>query len=311
MCRTLRPDPRPGLAGPRQRWDAGADLPSGSTAITVPFPQAALPPDLSQPRARGQVDVSVRRRGTASVLDDLYQSGSLKLLFPRGTGEALQAVLVNTAGGITGGDRLSVAARARAGTRLTLTTQAAERAYRAQPGTRGRVRTELAVEAGARLDWLPQETILFDRSALDRQLTVRLARGASLLLAETLVFGRAAMGEQVAEGRLRDAIALYRGKTPLFLDRIRMEGGIARHLARPTVAGGAGALATVLYVAPDAEARLDPVRAMLPDTAGASLPRDDLLVIRLLAPDSHHMRGALVPLLTRLGGTALPRPWTI
>lgn len=239
----------------------------------------------------------------------MAQSGSLKALFPRPRGEGLEAVLVNTAGGITGGDRFRVDATAGTGTRLTLTSQAAERAYRAVPGAAGRMETRLQVDPGARLDWLPQETILYDGCNYDRRLDVDMAPDARLLLVEPLVFGRAAMGEVLSDARFTDRIEVRRADVPLYLDRIVLDGDIAARLARPFTANGAGAMATLLFAAPEAEAQLAPLRALLPETGGASLLGPDLLVARILATDSFELRRSLVPALTRLTGHDLPRPW--
>lgn len=203
--------------------------------------------------------------------------------------------------------RLSV--QARPGTTLTMTTQAAERAYRAQPGETGRVETRLSVADTARLNWLPQETILFDGAALSRTLCVDLAPGARALIAEPLVFGRAAMGETLGQASFRDRIRLTRNGRPIFVDATDLGGDITAHLARPFIADGAGAMALVVFAAPEAEAHLSPVRVLLPETAGASLIGDDLLVLRLLAADSHALRQTLIPILTRLRGAPLPRCW--
>lgn len=259
----------------------------------------------------GAVSLSAKRRGEASVLDGLRQSGSLKALFPRATGSAMQAVLVNTAGGVTGGDRFDLRAVAASGTHLTVTTQAAERAYRAQTGQTGVIRNQITVSANARLNWMPQETILFDGCALRRSLQADLTGDARLLLVEPLVFGRTAMGERLTNASLHDRIDIRRDGDPIFLDAVALNGDIAAHLARPAIADGAAAMASVVYVAPDAQAHLDPVRALLPAAAGASLVRPDILVTRVLAQDSHLLRTSLMPILERLSGDALPRPWMI
>lgn len=261
------------------------------------------------------MSLSVKTLGARSVLDGLRQQGSLKALFPRVTDGPCQAIMVNTAGGITGGDRFELTATAGTGAALTLSTQASERAYAAQPGETGRLTTRLRVEAGATLNWLPQETILFDRSALHRRLEVELAADARLLLCEPLVFGRAAMGETLRDARFRDRIAIRRAGAPLYTDATQLSGDIAARLARPAVAKGAGAMAQVVLVAPEAEAQLDPVRDILrgtlPESAGASLIGADVLAIRMLAPESHLLRRALIPVLTRLSRAPLPRCWTI
>lgn len=262
-----------------------------------------------QPRARGSASLSVKARGNTSVLNSLRHSGSLKLLFPRPHQPALEAVMINTAGGVTGGDRFDLTATAAAGTELTLTTQAAERAYRAQPGETGRIRTHLVVGDGARANWLPQETILFQGCRLDRHLQIDLEASSRLLMCEALVFGRAAMGERLTDGVMQDRIDIRRCDQPLFQDAMTFCGDIAAHLAKPTVAAGAGALATVIFVAPDAEGRLAPLRRMLGSTAGASLIGSDLLILRALAPDSYALRKVLMPILTDLLAAPLPKPW--
>ena len=219
----------------------------------INLPATALERQLaSQPRARGAVRLASKPRDGQSVLARLHQSGSLKLLFPRSAGPHMQAVLVNTAGGVTGGDRLSVAAQAARETTLTLTTQAAERAYKAQQGETAHIRNHLTVESDASLHWVPQETILFQNAALNRRLTVDLGGTARLLCCEALIFGRMAMGERITSAHLRDEIRITRAGLPLFLDSFTLSGDIAAHLSRPTVAAGARAIASVIYIAPDA-----------------------------------------------------------
>jgi len=181
-------------------------------------PVLALPP---QPRAIGVGRVTTKLRDGRTVLDLLHQQGSLRVLFPRTHGTALDAVMLNTGGGITGGDRFQMNASAGAGCHLVLTTQAAERAYRAQPGEIGRVETELHVGAGARLDWLPQETLLFEGSALSRQLRIELAPDARLLMVEPVIFGRAEMGEVLHDLLFRDRVDIVRDGKPKFADRTR------------------------------------------------------------------------------------------
>lgn len=244
-------------------------------------------------------------------LADLRQSGSLKLVLPRTYGVGVEAIIVNTAGGITGGDRYDIAALVGEGTSLTLTTQAAERAYRAQASEVGRVATTLTVEADARLYWLPQEMILFERSALRRRLSIDLAVGARLLMVEPLVFGRAAMREDLRDINFQDRIEITRGGTPLYLDGMTLAGDATTHLARPAIAGGAGAMASLVLVVPDAGTHLGPLRAMLPATAGVSMIADDVLVLRLLARDSFEMRTTLVPVLDRLSQDGLPTSWRL
>jgi len=252
-----------------------------------------------------------KRVGARSVIDRLYQAGSARCLFPRSHGATLNAVFLNTSGGVTGGDKMTFTASAGTGSTLTLTTQACERAYRAQPGQVGKVRNALHVHAGARLNWLPQETILFEGSALDRRLHVTLQDSAKLLIVEPLVFGRAAMGEALLNCAFKDRIEITRGGRPIYVDAMRMKGDLAAHLGQANVANGAGAMASLVFVDPGAEAHLQAVRGLLPETAGASLLAEDILVLRMLAPDSFALRTSLLPVLRLLNDTEIPRCWMI
>ncbi|RSK30727.1 urease accessory protein UreD [Rhodovulum iodosum] len=257
----------------------------------------------------GRIAVAAKATARGSVLQDLHQAGAMKALFPRPRGPALDVISINSAGGITGGDRFRLEARAGAGAHLRVTTQAAERAYRAQPGETGQVRNLVSAGPGARAEWLPQETILYDGAALDRRLDVELAGDAAFLMVEPLVFGRLAMGEALTDARFRDRISIRREGVPVYRDGLGLTGDICAHLGRRGVAGGGVAMASMVLAAPGAEAHLAPLRALMPRTGGVSLIRPDLLVLRLVAADGYALRKTLVPVLTRLTDNALPRSW--
>ena len=282
---------------------------SRSVQITLVTPILTPSPVKGQPRARGAVALSTKQTQQGSALADLRQSGAMKALFPRPRGKALEAIVINTAGGITGGDTFAFSAVAGHDTALTLTTQAAERAYRAQPSERARVENRLQVHTGARLNWLPQETILFEACAVDRTMHVELEDGASVLLVEPLVFGRAAMGETLRAASFKDRIEVRRHGKPLFLDAMTLNGDVTSQLDNAGVAAGAGALALLVYIADDAETHLEKLREMLPETAGASLIGKDVLVARFLAQDSFELRQSLIPIIEHLTNDAPPRSW--
>lgn len=268
-------------------------------------------PSPRQPRAVGRAFLRSKARDGLSVLSDLKTQGCLKTLFPHGARDRLTGVFLNTAGGITGGDHLQFHAGAREGSRLCLTTQAAERIYRAQPGEVGRVENRLTIEASARLDWLPQETILFDHGALDRSLQVDMAADARLLAVESLVLGRSAMGETLTATHLTDRIRIRRGGDLVFADTLRLSTETLPRLTAPAMLGQARALASVLLVAPEAEAHLPALRNLMPATGGVSLIRPGVLFVRILAEDSFVLRQTLIPALTHLNGASLPRTWMI
>ncbi len=262
-------------------------------------------------RAVGELRVALRVRDGRTVLDGLRQAGCLKARFPRPECQDWSSVVtLNTSGGIAGGDALTSSFELQPGARATIASQAAERFYRALPGSvPASVYTRIAVAAGAAAEWLPQETILFDRCALDRRLEVELAEDATFLGIETLVFGRAAMGETVQHAWLRDGIRVRRGDRLVLNDAIRMEGEVARLMQRTAIAGGAGAAATIWFIARDAEARLDAVRAVLPGEAAASA-WNGMLVTRLLAHNAAALRLAATAVLHVLrDARPLPRVW--
>ena len=171
--------------------------------------------------------------------------------------------------------------------------------------------TNLVVDADAQLNWLPQEMILFDGSALSRQLNVEIAQTGRFLMVEPIIFGRAAMGETLSNVTFKDRVRIDREGQALYWDGVDLNGDTIRHLARRGVAFGAGAMASVIYIAPDAEAHLEGLRGCLPDTGGASLLRSDLLALRLVAADSFELRRALIPVLERLTQDQLPTSWRL
>src|SRR5262245_35649054 len=194
-----------------------------------------------------------------TALADLHQSGAARVRFPKPvTGDVPEAVLLNTAGGLTGGDRIDIEVTLAARCSATVTSAAAEKVYRALDGESA-VRVRLDVGEGAHLAWLPQPTILFDRARLDRRTEVAISGNASFLAVETVIFGRAAMGEDVRRGACRDAWRVHRGGRLVFADTFRVDGEVASVLRRGATLDGARATAVLLWVSPDAPARLDEV----------------------------------------------------
>src|ERR1700733_4355606 len=202
-------------------------------------------------RARGTVTFDVQRVEGRTRRRHLHESGSLRVRFPSPEAEGLSAVFVNTAGGIAGGDRFDIDIAAGEGSRLAVTTAAAEKVYRAQ-GPAAQLNIALKAAAGSHLAWLPQETILFDRARMLRSIDIDLAATASLLLCEIVVFGRAAMGEHMQSGEFVDCWRVRRGGKLVFAETIRLDGDIGAKLASPAIAKGGVAVGTALIV-PGAE----------------------------------------------------------
>ena len=260
-------------------------------------------------RARGLIAVSAEASAGVTRRNIVREEGSLRARFPGPATSALQAVIVNTAGGIAGGDRFDISCRAGTGADLTVSTAAAEKIYRST-GPDAEIAVSLDVEAGGTLAWLPQETIFFDEARLSRRINVTLEEGASALVAEAVVFGRSAMGEAVRNGSFVDRWRVRRGGKLIFAETVRLDGMIAERLAEPAVAADAIALATVL-IAPGDETHVEAIRAHTGDFRGevGASAWNGLALARLCASDGAVLRHDLVMVLGALGRTTLPRLW--
>ncbi len=270
---------------------------------------ASLPELPKLQRARGAGRIVVAADGGRTRLVRLFQDGCGKVRLPRDArAVGLEAVLINSSGGLTGGDYMEWLATVGDGARLTLSTQACEKVYRARDGE-ARQRVGLILGDGARLDWLPQETILFDGGALSRTLEADLAADARLLVVEAVILGRTAMAETVRHGLLRDRWRIRREGRLVFADDLRLDGAIAELTAKAPVLGGGRAFASLLLVDDDAGRLLAPLRAVLGRHGGASF-FDGKLFARVVAPDGFILREALLPALEILrDGEPLPRVW--
>jgi len=223
---------------------------------------------------------------------------------------ACEGAIINTGGGMAGGDRLSVAIETGQAADVMLSTPAAERIYRST-GPETEVGIDLRLGARARLCWMPQETILFSGARLRRRLSVDMHESATLVAAETVIFGRLAMGESPGKGLLVDRWRIRRGGRLVHAEETRLDGHIGRLLERPAIGDGARAIATAIIVAPEVEDRLEAVRVGMRATLcewGASAWRGRLIA-RFLAKDPADLRGALVCFLLVATGGRLPRLW--
>lgn len=270
--------------------------------------EAALP---RLQRTRGEAVVGFRSARGRTVLDRLRQNGAAKVRLPRlPAGQPAQAILINTAGGLTDGDHFSIRVDVGRDARALVTTQACEKIYRSR-GDAAEIATRVTVGRDARLDWLPQETILFDQSRLVRRLDVDLGEGATFLALEAVIFGRTAMAETVSSGSFHDRWRIRREGKLAFADDLRFEGEIGRLLARPAVLGGCRAAATLLYVAADAETLLDAARNAVDEAGGVSAWKGKL-VARLATADGFALRQVIAALAgVLLGGAELPKVWRL
>jgi len=287
---------------------------------TEPFAitPAAQPTYTSTPRlerVEGVVRIAVHRTGGVSRLATNYQAGGTRVRYPRSRANApLEAVLLNTAGGLTGGDRLSVSVAADSCASAVVTTQAAERIYRRPAGdAAAEVETNLVVGSKGSLDWLPQETIVFDRSALKRTLCADVAADGRLLAVEAIVLGRAAMGERAKDVAISDTWRIRRGGKLIFADGLRLHGDATEIMAGGATGGGAAAVATLILVSRGAESMCEAACDALPGNEGNAgvSARDGMLVARLVARTGQALRTDLVRLIECLRGVPMPRVWSL
>ena len=237
------------------------------------------------------------------------EEGSLRIRFPATRGDAQEAVLVNTAGGMAGGDHFTINLDIAAGAKLAVTTASAEKIYRSLgPASRFNVTAHLADDA--ELTWLPHETIVFNCARLERRIDVTLAATAMLLFAETVVFGRISMGEIVAEGDFSDRWRIRRNGRLIFAENFRLEGAIAAGLRETAIAKGQAALGTLL-LAPGDEEKAGAAHASLTKCQGeiGISAWNGIIVARFMAADGATVRHDLSCVLRTLGDAALPRLW--
>lgn len=276
-----------------------------------PFDGVSRTGNPERQRADGRVAFS------AALLDGrtrpmrIQESGSMRIRLPKAPGPSIEAVLVNTAGGIACGDRFAVEIEAQAGTAVTVATPAAEKVYRSD-GPVAELSVSLSAGAGSHLEWLPQETILFDQARLARRLDADMAGDAHLTLFEAVVFGREAHAERIADGFFEDRWRIRRDGRLVYADTLRLDGPMADLLQKPSVAKGARALATLIHLAPDAEARLEAAREVLPSGSNcdaAASAWNGILAVRFCAVTVDALRASVLPFLLAFRGGPLPRVW--
>jgi len=293
--------------GMHNRYRAG----EGRNAMSF---EGASTAALADQRVDARGALAMRQRVGRTRIERLVQEGAAKIRLPRSVGDPLEAVLINTAGGLTGGDRLSWTISVGDGAHAVLTTQACEKLYRSSGGEATST-IALDVGAGGSLAWLPQETIQYNGSAFRRTIVADFAPGARGLLVEATLFGRLAMGETVQRALFRDRWRIRSGERLVHAEDFVIGPEVSSRLADRAATGGASAIATVLALRDDAEDLVEPARAIIGDLGGASAWRigeTGKFLARLIAEDGYSLRRRLVPLLQMLNGAAgLPKVWSI
>jgi urease accessory protein len=268
-------------------------------------------------RAKGVCRIAVAGSKGVNEIIDVFQQSPLRVIFPRIDGAtAKEAVLINTGGGIAGGDRLECGVTAMAGASIAVTSQTAERVYRAldQPA---RIVTKLRVDDGAKLAWFPHETIVFNWARFHRQTEVEISSGSELIALEWLVFGRAASGEQMVGGEIRDSWRVKKEGRLIWADTFRINEEVFPHVNRKALLSNCKAIATLIYFGSELPKRLELLREISRsvDCLCAATSVADLTIVRLAAEESWNLKLALRALLEQLGPEfgegpfRIPRMW--
>lgn len=248
-------------------------------------------------------------------LSEFYQEGCAKIRLPDTFDATMEAVLINSSGGLTGGDHLEWEFTAGEGTHLTLTTQACEKIYKASAGTAA-VTAKISVAAGAAVHWLPQETILFDRASLSRRLEVDIAEGGEFLAVEAVLLGRKAMGEVMRTGLFQDCWRIRKNGVLLHAENLRLNDDIAALTRETATLGGQVAFATLFYSGMDCERQVEKLRALIAGASGGishfQVTGQDKLIARLVAADGFALRKILIPVISHLRkGASVPKVWNL
>jgi len=260
-------------------------------------------------RAVGVIALEVVSEAGRSRRARVREEGSLRVRFPGHPARQLEAVVINTAGGVAGGDSYALDVAVGDNAALVLTTAAAEKVYRAIDDD-ATMSLNLRAEAGAELSWLPRETILFDRSRLSRRIEVDLAADAKFLAAEAVLFGRTGMGEEVASGRFLDRWRVRRGGELIYAETVKLDGAVSRQLSKAAVAAGGLAYATILMSPADERfaATLRAAEPRMRGEAGVS-SWNGLTLARFLARDGESLRHDMMMALHIALAGPLPRLW--
>ena len=267
--------------------------------------------DLQRADGSGRIVLSGSEKGTRII--DVFQRSPIRIMFPRTSGEAVEeAVLINTAGGIAGGDRLACDVRALANASIAVTSQAAEKVYRAlsEPA---RIATKLEACEAAKLAWLPQETIIFNWARLSRETEVDLSSGAELLALEWLVLGRAAHGEEMVGGHIADIWRVKRDGRLIWADSFWATDETFSHLHRKALLSNCKAIGTLIYFGPYLDRRLEFLRDIAPSLECHCFATSvgGLIIVRFAAQLSSDLRLALRSFLQQFSRELGPGPFRV
>ena len=279
----------------------------------LPETRAGNLSDKDLQRAEGSCRILLSGSESGTRVMDVFQRSPVRVMFPRAGGGAVEeAVLVNTAGGNTGGDRLEYSVTALADASIALTSQAAEKVYRAL-NVPAQISTKLKAHEGAKLAWLPQETIVFNWARLSRNTEINLASGAELLALEWLVLGRAAHGENMVGGHLTDSWRVKKDGRLVWTDTFRATDEASPHVHMKALLSNRRTVAMLIHFGPDLDIRLKFLReiASSPECDYAATSVGGLIIVHFAANVSSNLRLVSCSFLQQFGRAFGPGPFRV
>ncbi|QOG21567.1 MULTISPECIES: urease accessory protein UreD [Bradyrhizobium] len=249
---------------------------------------------------------------------DVYRKFPMAVAFPNVDDRRhKEAILINTSGGVAGGDEIRVEVVARGNASVAVTTQAAEKVYRALDRP-ARILTRLRAEGAARLAWLPQETIVFNQARIARRTEIDVSSGTELIALEWLVLGRIESGEEVLGGHVLDSWRIRLDGRLIWADGFLVSDQVFPQLRKTALLSNWKAIATMIYFGPGLETRLERLReigASLECACGVTMV-GAIIVIRVAAIASVDLRRCLRRFLDQLnhelgyGPFGVPKMWS-
>ena len=256
-------------------------------------------------RSHGAARLAFANRDNRNSIVERYASAPVRILTPSVQGGIPEAVLANTSGGIAGGDTSHIDILVAQNSQALVTGQAAEKIYRSidMPAS---IRTVIKIEDDSTLEYLPQESILFDGAKLNRAVNISLGARSCLLLSEMFVLGRWAMNEDFTRGIFLDRWSIDVAGQPIWREGLRVEGGLSS-LSSSLGFANARALATIFYAGANAAEVLGLARDVIGPMGGATIVRG-MLVVRMLGNEAGMLKQQLSEIISIIRAAALGRP---
>tara|TARA_B110000037_G_scaffold81695_1_gene97314 strand:+ start:588 stop:1397 length:810 start_codon:yes stop_codon:yes gene_type:complete len=258
-------------------------------------------------RAHGDIDVRIKN----NQISKFFQSGSAKVFYPKCHDKIKELVLVNTAGGLTSGDKFSYKIDINNQSSVFVTTQTAERAYKGLENS-SKIKVELSIDRFSNLYWIPQELILFNNCNLQRNINVNVNGSSNFLLAETTIFGRTAMGEYLEEGTFIDNWRIYENTKLLHAEALSLNGNIKEQLSKIASTNGGVAICNIFVCGKKFLHNENELKKYIINTDTVLLSHsawNDKLLIRMVAQNAYDLKKIQKKILLCLSNNSLPKVW--